>query len=158
MNVNCIAECNAPMTLLDACGHSETLQCVACHRCYLVTSGAGRQVSIPLRDFHLNRGEHADQRPLADLAMAERLVEELRADRWPSAATVIDYGIESPRHLGALQHAIACGVTAYELDRVLGDGAAITALVQSAPHQPYGHVDFDTAYDSSEWEVDFIES
>ena len=152
MNITCTAECEAPMTVLDASGTSETLQCVACHRCYLVTNGASGQVSIALRDFHLRRGDGDEQRPLSDLAMAEQLVQDLRADRWPSSATVIDFGIGSPVHLGALQHAVACGVTAYELDRVLGDGAAITALVQSVLQQPYPEVTFDTAYDSSEWE------
>jgi hypothetical protein len=47
-----------------------------------------------------------------------------------------------------LQHAVRCGCTAYELDRVMGDGPAITNLVRLFPRQPYGPVEFRTVWDN----------
>ena len=42
--------------------------------------------------------------------------------------------------------------TAYDLDRVMGDGPAITRLIRSVPYQPYADVEFQTAYDDFDWE------
>ncbi len=74
-------------------------------------------------------------------------MECLRNDVWPSPATIVDFGIDTARHLGALQNAVRFGFTAYELDRVMGDGSAITKLVNATPKQPYGFVEFRTVYD-----------
>ena len=76
----------------------------------------------------------------------------LALDELPSPAAVVDYGIDSLDHLGALQHAIATGVTVYDLDRVMGDGPAITRLVRNVPDQPYPDISFSTAYDALEWD------
>lgn len=103
---------------------------------------------IHLADFHVKRGDAAGQRPLDDRSMAQRLVECLVDDVWPSPATIVDFGIDSPQHLGALQHAVRSGCTAYDLDRVMGDGPAITRLVRGFAQQPYGHVEFATLYDA----------
>ena len=70
----------------------------------------------------------------------------------------MDYGIDSKRHLGALQHAVRAGVTAYDLDRVMGDGPAITRLVRSVPYHPYADVEFQTAYDTFDWEEECDET
>jgi hypothetical protein len=91
-------------------------------------------------------------RPLGDLYMATRLHEDLLRDSWPSPATVVDFGIASERHLGALRYAARAGVTAYDLDRVMGNGPAITRLVRSVPGQPLNDVEFHTAYDDYDWE------
>ena len=79
--------------------------------------------------------------------MAERLVECLVSDEWPSPATVADFGIDSSAHYMALKHAVRTGITAYELDRVMGDGPAITQLVQGVPSQPCRFVRFRTLWD-----------
>ncbi len=102
---------------------------------------------ISLADFHLKRGDGPGQRPLHDLEMAQQLIQCLVDDVWPSPATVTDYGIESARHLRALQQAVWCGCTVYELDRVMGDGRAITELVHGALGPTYGSVDFRTAHE-----------
>lgn len=39
------------------------------------------------------------------------------------------------------------GCTAYDLDRVMGDGPAITQLIRAVPDQPYPFVEFRTIYD-----------
>jgi hypothetical protein len=109
---------------------------------------------IPLVNFSIKRGPHPDQRPLDDLAMAEHLVECLFLDVWPSNATVFDFGIESSRHLGALQQAVYVGATAYDLDRVMGNGWAITELVRAACCHPYRDVVFRTVYDESTWDYE----
>lgn len=139
--------CGAPVRIIDVYGRSATVFCDKCERYSLgIECVEGRHL-IFLADFHLKRGDGPDQRPLFDLKMATKLYQCLIDDIWPSPATVTDYGIESARHLGALQHAVLCGCTAYELDRVMGDGRAITELVHGAPGQPYGPVEFRTPYD-----------
>lgn len=91
------------------------------------------------------------KRPLHDLGMAERLANCLDLDVWPSPAIVLDFGIASRSHLGALRHAVRGGVTPYELDRVMGDGPAITRLVRAVPGQPYDEAVFHTVYDDFGW-------
>ena len=92
-------------------------------------------------------------RPLHDMVMAEELVECLKNDRWPSKATTVDFGIATPSHLGALQSAFWGGCNVYDLDRVMGDGRAITQLVQAVPEQRFPDVRFFTVYDG--WAFSF---
>ncbi len=130
---------------------SATIACARCHTCSLVIGHRRFQEWIPLRDFHLKRGDGPMKRPFHDMGMAERLANCLDLDVWPSPAIVLDFGIASHRHFGALQHAVRNGITAYELDRVVGDGAALTRLIQAVPGQPYGEVVFQTVYDEFSW-------
>ena len=143
--------CGAFTICLDANRYSETRACPACAHCYLSIQNLAIQVWIPLRDFHLKRGVGSEKRPIDDLRMATRLVDCLLNDQWPSMATMVDFGIDSPAHYGALQCAVLAGITAYELDRVMGDGPAITRLIRSVPGQAYGAVQFFTAYDALSW-------
>lgn len=135
----------------DQGGQALTLACSTCRRCWLLVIHPQFQVGIALRDFHCKRGDGPFQRPLDDLSMATRLVEHLVLDTWPSPTTVMDWGIETGGHYGALQHAVRSGVTAYELDRVVGDGPAITRLVRAVPEQPFDDVEFRTAWDALSW-------
>ena len=74
------------------------------------------------------------------------LYRSLRFDEWPSQATIVDFGIESPAHLGALQYAVIHDeVTLEELDQALGNGAAIQSLISE--QNPYRHVMFRTDWD-----------
>jgi hypothetical protein len=74
------------------------------------------------------------------------LIRCLRADIWPGMAAIVDFGIDTPQHLGALQYALVHGGrTAAEFEAALGSGAALTALC-AVPGQPYP-VTFDTAWD-----------
>ena len=145
---NHVCSCGGEFQPMDASGHSFTAVCETCQRGSLIIEHPNFGLVIPLADFHLKRGDEGDQRPLRDLGMATRLVECLVYDQWPSSATIVDFGIESRSHLGALQHAVRAGITAYDLDRVLGDGPAITALVRGVPGQPYRYIEFETAYDA----------
>lgn len=141
-------ECDGEHLLVDRADDARVEACVACGRCRLVVFDPVRMV-IPLRDFHLKRGV-VEGRPLEDTSMAQRLVDCLVMDEWPSTATCTDFGIASPRHFAALRHAVGSGVSPYQLDRVLGDGPAITRLV-SATAGAYGvGVEFRTLYD--EWD------
>jgi hypothetical protein len=69
-------------------------------------------------------------------------------DEWPSRATCVDFGLNTQGHYAAMQDAVREGLTAYELDRVLGNGRAITTLVAFATHyhRPQA-VQFSTSYD-----------
>jgi hypothetical protein len=85
----------------------------------------------------------------------------LLADEWPTDAGVKDFGLESTEHYGALQYELRSGsVSLQQLDRVLGNGPAITALIRKG--NPYGGVTFrtmwdDIAVDITNWpEVDEI--
>ena len=131
--------------------HAMTLACSICRRCWLLVLHPRFQVEIALREFHRKRGDGPFQRALDEMSLATRLVEHLILDTWPSRATVMDWGIDTGNHYGALQHAVRSGVTAYELDRVVGDGPAITRLVRAVPEQPYGDVEFRTAWDDFSW-------
>jgi hypothetical protein len=74
------------------------------------------------------------------------LWEALKWDMWPSQAVCIDFGIASPAHLGALQYAVNHdGVTVEQLDRALGSGPALQALI--GPRNPYRYVTFRTDWD-----------
>jgi hypothetical protein len=78
--------------------------------------------------------------------LTRELYKALRLDEWPSHAACLDFGIESATHLGALQYAVINdGVTIEELDRALGNGRALQALI--GPKNPYRHVVFRTDWD-----------
>lgn len=79
--------------------------------------------------------------------LTEALWEAAVLDLWPRSAVIVDFGIDSERHLGALQHAIKHGhVTQDALDKALGSGAALTRICQ-VPCSPYKDVVFKTSYD-----------
>lgn len=141
-----LCECGGGLEVIDGFESSSTTQCQTCGLYSLIIRHPRFQQLILLSDFHLKRGDGPERRPLTDRSMATRLVECLVRDEWPSYATVVDFGIDGSSHLGALQFAVRSGVTAYDLDRVLGDGRAITQLVRSIPGQPYGAIEFKTAY------------
>ncbi len=150
LTLNHACQCGGRLEVLDTSGDSATAKCLKCGR-YALRIAHPTIRWIALGDFHLKRGEGPDRRPFDDLAMASHLVESLVRDEWPSLATVVDFGIESPRHLAALKHAVRAGITAYDLDRVMGDGPAITRIVQAIPGNPHGNVEFSTGYDAGLW-------
>ena len=139
--------CGGTLAEVDRFEQSQTVACRVCARAMLLIDAPPIRASIPLCDFHLKRGSVPHGRPLDDLTMATGLFRDLAFDCWPSPAAILDFGIESSAHLGALQHGVHEGVTAYDLDRVLGDGPAITELVRSIPLQPYPFVVFRTSWD-----------
>ena len=132
---------------IDAYGSSSTIQCLCCDGYSLVVDLPNLHACIYLSDFGLKRGNAPHQRPLDDFRMAQQLVKCLVSDCWPSPATIVDFGIDSSSHLGALQAVVHAGCTAYDLDRVMGDGPAITQLIRAVPDQPYPFVEFRTVYD-----------
>ena len=70
----------------------------------------------------------------------------LLGDEPPNHTAIVDFGIDSDRHYGALQHAVRNhGVTPEMLDEALGDGAALTALIR--PENPFYGVQFKTSWD-----------
>ena len=74
-------------------------------------------------------------------------------DELPSQSTVIDFGMETANHLGALQFAvIRDGVTLKKLDEVHGERPGIQGLIGSGKY--YGHVrsriDWDDMPEESE--------
>ena len=87
---------------------------------------------------------------------ARQLAQEAHAaivlDCWPSPAATCDWGLDTPGHLGFLEHALTWGgATPADLDAVCGDGPAITALCRKhAPDSPYADRVFVTAYDMME--------
>jgi hypothetical protein len=80
--------------------------------------------------------------------MSEHLIHAMVCDVWPSPATCVDFGLDTSDHYAAMQRAVKQGLTAYELDRILGNGQAITRLVAFAsPDRQFRHIKFATAYD-----------
>ena len=131
--------------LVDEYERSSTLRYKPTGRCCLVIRCPGELQVIELEDFHLKRGHEPDQRPFDDRTTAILLCETLLNDEWPDADAVTDFGLETYEHLAALKYAVRNGCTTYELDRVQGDGRAITQLVSSIPKQPYNVV-YHTPY------------
>lgn len=144
--IEMLCQCGGELEFIDRFELSSTTQCRMCGLYSLFMGHPRFRQVILLTDFHLKRGDGPEQRALTDLSMATQLVECLVRDIWPSYATVVDFGIDRSSHLGALQFAVRNGVTAYDLDRVLGDGPAIGQLVRSIPGQPYGQIEFRTAW------------
>ena len=59
------------------------------------------------------------------------LVESVRADEWPRAAAIVDFGIDSRRHLEALYYPIRNGeIAPAVLDAAMGHGAKLTELTR----------------------------
>lgn len=88
------------------------------------------------------RAAHGFIRPLT-----RQLVECCRLDAWPGRAAVVDFGLDSSSHLGALQYAIRENlVSLEELDAAMGDGKKLTEIAQRGEN-PYRFVTFNTAWD-----------
>ena len=151
MQITCA--CGEKLKVIDAASNSTTMCCHRCRCGMLCINHPDVQVTIPLSGFLLRRGDSAHQIPIDDLSMGQALFDSLVLDVRPHPDAVMEYGIASADHLGALQHAIAVGVTAYDLDRVMGDGPAITRLVRSVPDQPYHAVEFETIFDRLNWYI-----
>ncbi len=143
----CPACAGEKLKRVDSFANSRTVRCKRCKRCALIFSVSYYYSVIPLEDFHLKRGIESHQRPLDDLTMAQALVDCLCEDRWPSPAIAIDFGIDLPDHFRALQLAYTAGCNVYDLDRVMGDGPAITQLVHAVPDQCVFGIQFQTPYD-----------
>jgi hypothetical protein len=85
--------------------------------------------------------------------LTEQLIDAVLLDAWPGKAAIVDFGIDSTEHLGALQYAIKFGeVTPQELDAAMGNGAKLTEIVQRGEN-PYRDVTFHTS-----WDKMFLES
>jgi hypothetical protein len=133
--------------IIDIYGTSATLFCTKCEHFTLGFGLGDVRHGIFLSRFHVHRGDGPGLRPLHDLEAAATLVQCLLDGVQPTTAATADFGIGSADHLGALRHAVRCGCTAYDLDRVIGDGRAITELVNGAPGQPFGCVEYVTRHD-----------
>lgn len=92
------------------------------------------------QETHLN----TSPRPLRPLA--EEVYRCLVLDVWPGPAAVVDFGLATDEHYGALQDAVLNhGVMPEQLDDAMGDGAALTALIR--PGSPYHGIRFSTPWD-----------
>ena len=79
--------------------------------------------------------------------LTEDLILCCQLDTWPKMPTVVDFGIDSSSHLGALQYAIREElVTPQELDAAMGNGPRLTEIAQRGDN-PYRDVAFRTAWD-----------
>ena len=66
---------------------------------------------------------------------------------WPGNATVIDFGLDTSNHRGALQYAIREElVTQQELDAAMGSGDKLTEIARRGEN-PYRDVTFKTSWD-----------
>lgn len=140
-------QCDAATETVDGFLDSVTVRCVTCGRARLIARHANYELVIPLRNFHRTRGPKSGQRRFDDWSMAINVWRCLVDLSQPSPAAIVDFGIRSRAHFDALRHAVHHGVSAYELDRVLGDGPALTQLVNGIPNQPELGIIFHTEYD-----------
>jgi hypothetical protein len=94
-----------------------------------------------MSDKPRNFGEElASVRPLT-----RHLISSVLLDQWPNNPSVVVFGIHSQEHYEALYYPIRNQeLSPKQLDAVLGDGTAITALVQAAPSNPHKEIEFET--------------
>ncbi len=142
-----VCHCGGRLRWIDTHKSSVTAQCRRCRYCSLVVGSSGCRQVIRLADFHLKRGDGSGQRRLAEITTAEHIAACVAEKEWPSQGALVYYGIDSGAHLDALHHAVTNGITAYDLDRVEGDGPAITKLVHSVSGQFWKFIAFSTAFD-----------
>ncbi|NNJ12089.1 hypothetical protein EKD04_017300 [Chloroflexales bacterium ZM16-3] len=88
----------------------------------------------------------SNDRPIRPLV--HTLIKALTLDVWPSHATLMDFGIQTPAHYAAIQKAVLAtpdlDALRRELNEILGSGPKITAWVrQRVPDAPV----FVTAWD-----------
>lgn len=79
--------------------------------------------------------------------LAQHCYDAVMMDTWPRPAALVDFGIDSDQHLGALQHAARNGATPQDFDDALGDGSKLNELVERFPGNPYP-AKFATPYDT----------
>ena len=129
---------------------SRTIKCRSCEACFLYVRHDDRSTNIHLRQFLERRGKGGQRRPLDNYTMAEGLFEAMMWDfPIPSMAMSMDFGIESPQHYQAMRWLVDQGAGPYELDRVLGDGKAITRLFRFAcGESELPGLHFSTPYDA----------
>jgi len=82
--------------------------------------------------------------------LTKNLIEEIMMDLMPSSnAAVCDFGIKSQKHYEALHGPIRAGeITPEQLDAALGDGPALTNLVQGCESNRHKDIVFVTPYDN----------
>ena len=79
--------------------------------------------------------------------LTQQLIDCCQLDVWPGNAAVIDFGLDSSSHLGALQFAIREElVTPHELDAAMGKGEKLTEIARRGDN-PYRDVTFKTSWD-----------
>lgn len=141
-------ECGGRFNEVDSAGRAATVRCNDCNEVclFIETADMKEPTAIWLRDFDARRGDGPDRRPLSDRHMAEHLMFSVASDLYPSPATMTDFGMRGEPHFVAFRTALECGATAYELDRILGDGAAITKYVHTVT-AGRTNVKFETPYD-----------
>jgi len=81
-------------------------------------------------------------------SVTEDLFTSLVLDVWPRPAAIVDFGVDSQKHYEALAYPIRSEeITKEQLQEILGDGPAITKMVQSADSNPHKDIVFTTLYD-----------
>ena len=97
------------------------------------------------------------RKPLPVREVTRNAYDAIHADEWPSPAGVMDFGIDSRKHLGALRYEFRTGrVSLEQFDDALGWGPALTRLIKAG--NPSDGVVFKTAWDDlmvrvEEWAV-----
>jgi len=80
--------------------------------------------------------------------VTQALFECLILDMWPQPSAICDFGIVSQKHYAALQRPVRAGFIQIEdLEKVLGNGPAITTLVNKCPQNLHPGIIFKTPYD-----------
>lgn len=89
--------------------------------------------------------EKKEEREIREVTRAVYMA--LLLDVWPNAAGIVDFGLKTDTHYGALQFAVKVHeVSIEELDAALGNGPALTALIRKG--NPYQGVQFRTHWDA----------
>lgn len=153
-------DCVDSIEKLGKCDTSCVEHCTECHKCQLVVTTEFIRTKIDLAHFYDGRVKPTEVKPLLDTVihrLATEMMKALVLDMFPDKFGEILYNADSPEKLGTLQAMVRAGITAVELDRVMGDGKALTALAEALPHQPYGPQTFRTEFDVEKERLDRIQ-
>src|SRR5262245_56965849 len=82
--------------------------------------------------------------------VTRHLIECILLDAWPNHRALVDFGIDSQEHYEALYYPIRRHQIMPEtLDRAMGHGRALTAMVRLATSNPHRDIEFNTLWDAS---------
>ena len=91
--------------------------------------GTGLSVDSDLDPYAAASDAKRDPADGAIRPLTKELIDCCYLDVWPGHTAIVDFGIDTDRHLGALQFAIREElVTPQELDAALGSGAKLTEI------------------------------
>ena len=131
------------MDFKDELFHSRLDFCATCHTGHLSFQFNGQSKTLVLSEFDRYRFGHHTLWPWEDLTRTQEMVHSIGQSQVPSPGQLEAFGIARWRQLHAMRRALENGLTAFDLQHVVGYGSAISQMVQMANKNQFQNVAFD---------------